>query len=98
MSQELEKFPFYGSGSPKAQASQAEVDKMLGKGSLEVVGLLGLGYCSHQFLVQKATRRWRVIIDFSAFSHYETLTSFRMEVVASVPGLIRKGNVCFRLT
>ena len=31
------KFTFYGSGSVKAQAPQEDVDKMMGKGALELV-------------------------------------------------------------
>ena len=46
-------FPFYISGSAKAQALQDEVDKMLQKGALEFVYQPGPGFCSCLFLLQK---------------------------------------------
>ena len=61
MSRELVEFPSYCSGSVKAQAPQVEVDKMLEKGTLEVVDPLGPGYYSQMFLVQKATGGWRSV-------------------------------------
>ena len=55
VSEELTEFSSCGSGSVKAQALQEEVNKMLGKGALEMVEHPGPGYCSCKFLVQKAT-------------------------------------------
>ena len=77
------------------QALQGEVDKMLEKGSLELVEHLGPGYYSNLLLVQKVTGRWRPIISLSVLSHYVTITSFRMEAVASFLGLIRKRDKMF---
>ena len=49
-------FASCGSGSVKAQALQGEVDKMLQKGTLELVDHLGPGYYNRLFLVWKVTR------------------------------------------
>ena len=54
---ELVEFPSHGPGSVKAQALQAEVDKMLEKGALEVVDLPGPEYDSCPFLVQVTGER-----------------------------------------
>ena len=43
-------------GSVKAQAYQGEVDKLLGKGALELAGISSPGYYSCLFLVQEALR------------------------------------------
>ena len=55
VSQELVKFLSYGLGSVKVQALQAEEDKPLKKGTLEVFDLPGLAYRSRLFQVQKVT-------------------------------------------
>ena len=68
---------------------------MLEKGTLEVVNLVGPGYSSHLFWVQKATGGWRPIIELSALSHYKTLAPFRMEMVSLVLESIRIGDVMF---
>ena len=49
-------------GYAKSQALQVEVDKMLEKGTLELVGHPNLGYFFLLFLVWKASRAWRPII------------------------------------
>ena len=71
-------FPSYSSGSVKTQALQAEVDKMLQKGILKIISPPGLGYYSCLFLLQKATGRWRLVIDLLALNHDLTHTLFKM--------------------
>ena len=91
-------FPSYGLGFIKAQALQDEVDKMPGKGFVELLKHPVPGYYSCLFLVQKVTRGWRLLIGLSALSHYVTLTSFKMETVNSFLGMIRKGMLHSQLT
>ena len=69
-------FPSYGSGSMKAYTLQAEVEKILEKGVLEIVNHLGPGYYDCLFLVQKVTG-WRAIVDISALSRYVTFIPFK---------------------
>ena len=66
-SEELVEFPSYGLVSVKAQTLQAEVDKILEKGALEIVDPPGPGYYSRLFLVQKVTGGWRPVMDLSTF-------------------------------
>ena len=80
----LVKFPSYVSGPVKAWVLQEEVDRMLGKGALELVEHPGPGYYSHLFLVQKVTGGWWPVIDVVAFSHSITFTPIRMKTVALV--------------
>ena len=47
------------------------------------------------FLVQKATKGWRPVIDLSAFTGYVTLSTFKMEMVTSILGSIRREDVMF---
>ena len=86
----------YGSGPVMAQAVQEEMDKMLGKSTLEIVKNLGPGYYNRLFLVQKMTGGWRPVINLSALSYYVTLTPFKSEMV-SVLWLIWRRDMMFSI-
>ena len=66
-------------GSVHALALQQEFTKMLQKGALEPVDQPGLDFYSWLFLVEKATRGWRLVIELSALNGAVTLTKFQME-------------------
>ena len=68
---------------------------MLVKGALALVDHPGPGLYSRLFLVQKATEGWRPVINLLSLNGYVTLAKFQMETVASVLGLIQKGEVMF---
>ena len=56
------------------QGSDAEeVYKMLGKGALEKVKILELGYYSKLLLVHKASRGWNLLFDISSLKNFATL-------------------------
>ena len=90
------KFHSYISGSAKAQALE-EVDKMLEKGTLELVDHPDPGFYSRLFLVQKVTGGWHPVIDLLSLNGFITLTKFKMEMVMVSPILwsIRKGDFMF---
>ena len=67
----------------------------MGKGILEMVENLGLGYYGCSFLVQKATRWWKMVIDLLALSHYITPSFFKIDMVTSVLWLASKEDVMF---
>ena len=74
---ELLEFHSYGSGSIQAQALQ-EVDKMLEKGTLDLVDYPGVGYQSRLPLMQKAIwgrgggDGWLPVIDLLSLNRYVT--------------------------
>ena len=85
-------FPKYRAGCPRAQALRQEVEAMLAKGALEIARDPGLGFYSRLFLVEKATGGWRPVIDLSHLNDFVQLTSFKMEIVASVVLSVREGD------
>ena len=50
-------------------------------------------YYSCLFLVQKALGGWKPVINLSNLNVYITFTEFKMEMVFSVLGSIRKGDI-----
>ena len=97
LSWELVKFPSYALGSLTAQALQAKVDETLEKGSLEVIDLMGPGYYSRLFLVQKVTG-WRPATGLLALDQYMTLMPFRTETVALILWSVRKGDMTLSIS
>ena len=85
-------FPTYWAGSPRAQALRQEVEAMLAKGALEIALVLGPGFYSRLFLVEKASGDWRPVIDLSHLNEFVHLTRFKMETVASVMLSVREGE------
>ena len=85
-------FLTYRAGSPRAQALRQEIEVMLAKGALEIARDPGPGFYSRLFLVEKASGRWRPVIDLSHLNDFIQLTSFKMETVASVRLSVREGD------
>ena len=85
-------FLTYWPGSPRDLALLQEVEKMLGKGALEIVTDRGPGFYSHLFLVEKATGGWRPAIDLSPLNGFVRQTPFTMETAASVLLSVREGD------
>ena len=88
-------FPTYRAGSPRAQALRQEVEAMLAKGALEIARDPGPGFYSRLFLVEKASVGWRPMIYLSHLNNFVQLTSFKMEIVASVLLSVRGGFSSF---
>ena len=65
---------------------------MLAKGALEIARDPGPGFYSRLFLVEKASGGWRPVIDLSHLNDFVQLTSFKMEIVASVLLSVREGD------
>ena len=85
-------FPTYRAGSSRAQALRQEVMAMLAKGALEIALDPGLGFYSRLFLVEKASRGWRPVIDLSHRNEFVQLTPFKTETVVSVLLSVRQGD------
>ena len=65
---------------------------MVAKGALEIVADPGPGFYSRLFLVEKATRGWRPVIDLSPLIGFVRQTPFKMETAASVLLSVREGD------
>ena len=89
--QEPIEFPSYGLGSIKGHSIQKEVDKILGKGTLEEVNSPGLGFCSRLFLVQKVLGGWRLLIYVSFLNNF--ITVIKLIGIRSH----RKGSITFSI-
>ena len=85
-------FPTYPFDSPKALALRQEVETMLSKEALERVPDLGPGFYSRLFLVEKASRGWKPVIDLFPFNEFVQQTPFKMETASSVLLSVRKGD------
>ena len=85
-------FSTYQAGSPRSLALLQEIEKMLAKGTLEIVLDLGPGFYSRLFLVEKATGGWRPVIDLSPLNGFVRQTPFKMETAASVLLSVGEGD------
>ena len=65
---------------------------MLTKDALEIVLDPGPGFYSRLFLVEKAMRVWRPVIDLFRLNKFVLHTLFKMETVASVLPSVREGD------
>ena len=95
VSQEPVEFLSYSSGYVKAQALQAEVDKMLEKDALYISR--SSGYKALQSLNPSSEGGRRPVVDLLALNHCVTFIPLRMEMVALVLGSTRKGEVMFSI-
>ena len=87
-----EGFSFRTHLSVSAHAPQ-EVDKMLQKGTFELVDHPGQTYYNWLFLVQ-VLRGWLPRIDLSGLNEYIIRTKSKMEIVSTVLGSVKKGDSC----
>ena len=81
----------YSPQSIKERALESETQVLLRKGAIEPASPTS-GYYSRMFVVTKAFRGWRPIIDLSALNHFIGKTPFRMETTQSVLRLVHSGD------
>ena len=81
----------YSPGTPKGDALESEVEKLLSKGAIEPAPCTP-GLYSRLFVVVNHDGTWRPIIDLSEFNKLVLRTRFRMETVQSVLSSVRKGD------
>ena len=65
---------------------------MISKGALERVHDPGPGFYSRLFLVEKASRGWRPVIDLSPLNEFVRQTPLKMETASSVLLSVREGD------
>ena len=83
--------PAYSPQSIRGVALTQELQNLLRKGPVEPAPQ-SPGFYSRLFLVQKASRSWRPIIDLSTLNDYITSAHFHMETPRSVLNSIRPGD------
>ena len=83
--------PAYSPQSIKGVALTQELQNLLRKGAVEPAPQ-SPGFYSRLFLVQKASRSWRPIIDLSTLNDYITSSHFHMETPRSVLSSICPGD------
>ena len=77
-------FPSYGPSSIRGIALGKEVQSLLEKGAVELAPLPSPGFYSRIFVVMKASRSWRPVIDLSTLNLRVHKTPFKMETLQSV--------------
>ena len=82
----------HSSGSLKAQSLQREEDKILEKCAVKIANDRVPANHNRLFLAEKASGRWRSVIDLSPLDTFIVLFKFMMETIASVPATIKKGD------
>ena len=80
---------------PFLQVLWGEVDKMLEKGTLELVDHLDLELLQQVVLGAKVNLGWHPVIDLLSLKGPIIVTKFTMDMVSSVFGAIRKGAFMF---
>ena len=84
--------PSYGPNSIRGKALKKEVQSLLQKGAVELSPLPSPCFYSWLFVVMKAWRSWRPVIDLSTFNLRVLKSPFKMETLQSVLLSVRGGD------
>ena len=84
--------PAYAPSSIRGKALEGELQALLDKGAIELAPLPSPGFYSRLFMVMKASRAWRPVIDLSTLNLWIQQTSFRWETLQSVLLSVRPGD------
>ena len=85
-------FSAYCPSSIRGKALEQEVESLLQKGAIELAPLPSLGYYNRLFVVMKASRSWRPVIDLSLLYLRVLKTPFKMETIQSTLLSVRRGD------
>ena len=92
LSLQPQEFPSYLGNQEKWETLQKEVEDMLTKGAIEPVVDQLPGFYNRLFLVQKASGKWRPVLDVSRLNTFVRKTKFSMESTRSVLAAIQEGD------
>ena len=85
-------FPSYGPNSIRGLALEKEVQSLVQKGDVELAPLPSPGFYSRLFVVMKASRLWRPVIELSILNVRVCKTPFKIETLQSVLLSVQSGD------
>ena len=92
LSKEPIPFPSYGPSSIRGKALDEEVLSLVEMGAVELAPLPSPGFYSRLFVVMKASRSWKPVINLSLLNLRVLKTSFEMETLQSVLLSVQRGD------